>query len=153
MSVSQISTSSLLFIHQMTFEKSIPVRVQNIIHPNNIDKNFHDHSMYVVQVTIPHSSITPNITRKSATAVPSLKRLSHSKRIVSLRGAPIDLKIDSTATGSVAEISIQNNKHTKNGTGNPTTSNRKNNTIAIILADIINQNIAKIPIVFQLRSS
>jgi hypothetical protein len=34
---------------------------------------------------------------------------------VNLLGAPILLNIDKTATGSVAEIRLQNNRHTKNG--------------------------------------
>jgi hypothetical protein len=34
---------------------------------------------------------------------------------VSLLGAPIVLKIERTATGSVAEINHQKSKHTRNG--------------------------------------
>lgn len=43
---------------------------------------------------------------------------------MSLLGAHRDLKIDNTATGSVAEISHQNNKHTKNGASKPITGNK-----------------------------
>jgi len=72
---------------------------------------------------------------------------------VSLRGAHMDLKIDNTATGSVAEISIQKSRHTRNGTGKPIIGSKKNNSKATTVADIINQNIAIIPMVFQLRRS
>ena len=104
-------------------------------------------------MTIHHSSITHSTTRNSATAVPSLKRLSHSKSIVSLRGAHIDLKIDKTATGSVADIRIQKSKHTRNGTEKPKRGSKKNKSNATIIADIRSQKIANIPMVFQLRRS
>jgi hypothetical protein len=64
-------------------------------------------------VTIHHSIIIHKIIRNNATAVPSLKRLSHSNKIVSLLGAHNDLNIDRTATGSVADIITQNIKQTK----------------------------------------
>jgi hypothetical protein len=82
-----------------------------------------------------------------------LKRLSHSNNIVNLRGAHIDLKIDNTATGSVADMRIQKSKHTRKGMGNQKRGSNKNNSNATIIAEIISQNIAKIPMVFQLRKS
>ena len=81
--------------------------------------------IYVVEVTTHHSKITPRITKNNATAVPSLNRLSHSKIKANLLGAHIDLNIDNTATGSVADINAQNNKHTINGTSNQTNGNNK----------------------------
>ena len=62
-----------------------------------------------------HSKITHNTTKNKANAVQSLNKLSHSNKSVNLLGAQTDLNIDKTATGSVAEIKIQNNKQTKKG--------------------------------------
>ena len=107
-------------MYQRTFENNIHVKIQNNIHPKSIEINVHVQLKYTSQVTIHHSNITQRITTNNATAVPSLKRLSHSKRIVNLLGAHILLNIDNTATGSVADIKIQNNKHTINGTFNDT---------------------------------
>ena len=57
--------------------------------------------------------------RKSASDVPSLKRLSPSKIRESRLGAPYSLKSASTATGSVAEISAPKIRVTMNGTSKP----------------------------------
>lgn len=91
----------------------------------------------------------PSITIKNATAVPSLKRLSPSKIIVSRRGAQSFLKIANTATGSVAEIRDPKSKHTKNGIWNQRNGNKKNRAVAIRKADIKNQKIASDAMVFQ----
>jgi hypothetical protein len=107
----------------------------------------------VYQVTTHHSKITQRITRNKATAVPSLKRLSHSKRIVSLLGAQSDLNIDKTATGSVADIKTQNIKHTRKGTCIQTKGRAKNKTQDIKNADINNQNIAIDEIALQLDNN
>ena len=71
------------------------------------------------------SRISPNITKNNATAVQSLNKLSHSNSIVSLLGAPNDLNIDNTATGSVADISTQKSRHTKKGISRPKNGNKK----------------------------
>jgi hypothetical protein len=78
-----------------------------------------------------------------------LNKLSHSKISVNLLGAQIVLNIDKTATGSVAEIRLQNNKHTKNGTLNPSSGNIKYIHPAINKAEINSQNIASQLIDFQ----
>ncbi len=54
--------------------------------------------------------------KKSTTAVASLKRLSHSRIRRNLFGSPIFFAMDSTATGSVAEIIIANNIRISRGT-------------------------------------
>ncbi|MDF1682800.1 MAG: hypothetical protein P1U46_03680 [Patescibacteria group bacterium] len=82
-----------------------------------------------------------------------MKRLSHSKSIVSLLGAQSDLKIDKTATGSVAEIRTQKSKHTKKGISNQTKGNIKNKSDDIIRADINNQKTARDVIVFQFMTN
>lgn len=94
--------------------------------------------------------MTPKITKNTATAVPSLNRLSHSKISASFLGAQILLNIDNTATGSVAEIKTQNSKQIINGISNPTSGNTKNSHPAIIIADISKPKIAKAVIDFQL---
>lgn len=137
-------------IFQIIFEKITHVATQNNIHPNNIDKNFQIPRINVPEVTTVHSKITPRITRKIANAVPSLKRLSPSNISANFLGAPIDLNIDKTATGSVADIKTQNNKQIIKGISNQTTGNTKNNQNAINIAEIINQNTARELIVFQL---
>lgn len=97
-----------------------------------------------------HSKITHNITKNTATAVPSLNRLSHSNIRASFLGAQIDLNIDNTATGSVADMSTQNSKHMINGISSPTNGNTKNKPNAIIIAEINNPNIASADMDFQL---
>lgn len=134
----------------MSFEKNIQVNTQNKIHQNNILRNFQAHKIYVSPVTIHHSKITPNITKNTATAVPSLNKLSHSKISASFLGAQILLNIDNTATGSVEEINTQNNKQMINGISKPTSGNTKNNHHAIIMAEMSKPKIAKEVIDFQL---
>ena len=126
------------------------MNTQNNIQPNNIERNFQNHIKYVSPVTIHPSSITPRITRKIAKAVPSLKRLSHSKIRANFLGAPIDLKIERTATGSVADIKTQNNKQIINGICSPTRGNIAKSQNAMRMAEIIKPNIAKAVIDHQL---
>jgi hypothetical protein len=104
--------------------KSIQVKAQKSIQAKTIDKNLKVHSTKTNQLITVHSNIKAKITKNKATEVPSLKRLSHSNKIVSLLGAQSDLKIERTATGSVDEISIQNNKQTKKGISNQTKGNK-----------------------------
>ena len=80
------------------------------------------HEVIHIGVTCPSRSI-PRTTRKRARAVPSLNILSPSKMRVSLRGAPTLLKIESTATGSVAEIRDQKSKQTIKGISRPKNGN------------------------------
>jgi hypothetical protein len=126
------------------------VITQKIIHPNNIDKNFPNPSKYVSHVTILPSNITPSITRNTARAVQSLNKLSPSNISANFLGAQIDLNIDNTATGSVADINTQNKRQIINGISSPTNGNTKNNPNAIIIAEISRPNIASAHMVFQL---
>lgn len=139
-------------IHPIIFENNTPVKAPNAIPQNNIETKDQNPMIYVSSVIIPPSKITQRITRKRATAVPSLKRLSPSNMSASLLGAHIDLNIARTATGSVAEISEPNNKHTINGTCNPRNGKRKKSPVAMSNAEISNQKIANPEIDFQLLS-
>ncbi len=65
------------------------------------------------------TAIISRMIRKSASDVPSLKRLSPSKIRARRFGAPYSLKSASTATGSVAEISAPKRSVTMNGSGKP----------------------------------
>jgi hypothetical protein len=68
---------------------------------------------------------------------------------VSLLGAQIVLNIESTATGSVAEISHQNKRHTRKGISNPTRGRMKYIAIAIKTVEIKSQTTARSEIDFQ----
>ena len=59
--------------------------------------------------------ITVRITMKSAIALPSLKRLSHSKSVLSLFGIHTSRNIPRVVAVSVADMSAQNRKNTING--------------------------------------
>jgi hypothetical protein len=139
----------LFFIFQIILEKRIQVKAQNNIHHNAIDKNeivqcINSHVLIVV-----HSKIIHNTTKNKANAVQSLNKLSHSNINANLLGAPILLKIDNTATGSVAEINVQNNKQTKKGISKFIIGKIKYNPIQINIDDIINQKTANELIIFQ----
>ena len=84
------------------------------------------------------------ITAKSATEVPSLNKLSHSKISASRFGAPTDLKILRTATGSVALMSAAKSKHTRNGISRPNTQSMKYIPILIISVDISSHTTARV---------
>lgn len=124
-----------------------------IIPQITIERKLRVHSKYVLEVTIHHSRITHKITKNNATAVQSLKRLSHSKSIVNLLGAQSDLNIANTATGSVEDIKTQNNKQTKKGISSQINGNAKNNQKAIKNHDISNQNTANHVIAFQFKTN
>lgn len=100
-------------MYQSVLLKSIQVKVQNKIQPKSIDKNFQIHSKIVKFVKSHQCIIIDKTTTNKATAVPSLNKLSPSNIVVSLLGAHNFLKIDKTATGSVAEISAQKSKQTR----------------------------------------
>lgn len=95
--------------------------------------------------------IIHKITVNRAIAIQSLNKLSPSKIVVSLRGIQTDLKIDNTATGSVAEISEPKSKQTKKGIEKPIKGKRKNKLIAIKNVEIKNQNIDNNQIDFQFK--
>lgn len=124
------------------------MKLPNNIPPIIIDANEPNPSKYVAEDISP-LKIIHKITRNNAKEVPSLKRLSHSKISVSLLGAPILLNIESTATGSVAEIKLQNNKHTKNGISKPSKGKIKYIAPPITNADIKSPKMAKLLIDFQ----
>jgi len=92
-----------------------------------------------IPIIIPHTIITTNCaiplnatppskyppiiisisTKKNATAVPSLNKLSHSNIRLNLCGVPKSLNNASTATGSVAEIITPNSNEIIIGTSIP----------------------------------
>lgn len=122
--VKVISANSLFFIIHRIFENNTQKNIQNIIHQINIDKNDIKPSQKTDVCIIHHSKIIHKITKNKANAVQSLNKLSHSNNKISLLGAHTALKMDKTATGSVAEIKTQNNKHTKNGISNQINGNK-----------------------------
>lgn len=131
------------------FEKIIQVIAQNTIPQRAIDVKDANHSKNVPPLILFHSIAIAKTTKNKAKAVQSLNKLSHSKIRVSLLGAHIDLNNAKTATGSVAEIKAQNNKHTINGISNPIKGNKKNNAQAIINAEITSHITARVKIDFQ----
>ena len=106
--------ASLFDIFQIIFENIIQVMLQNMIHPIIIDRK--DPNPHIIELpdTV-HSNIIHKTTKNNASEVQSLNKLSHSKINVNLLGAHIILKSESTATGSVADIRLQNNKQTIKG--------------------------------------
>lgn len=144
-----ISTSSLFCIFHNTLENNTHEAVQNINHPINIERKDQNHDRSILFSMTHHCTIIPSMMTNNATDVPSLKRLSHSKINASLLGAPTDLNIDKTATGSVALISEANNKHTKKGIKNQANEKIKYKRDDIMKVDINNPKIANQDIVFQ----
>lgn len=105
----------MFLIFQSIFEKSIHVPSQKTIHPSIIDAKARNQLLIVIAFIAVPSIIMAIITAKSATEVPSLNKLSHSKISASLLGAPTLLNMLRTATGSVALMSAAKSKQTKNG--------------------------------------
>ncbi len=141
--VNVISTDSLFLIFSIIFEKIAQVNIQNTIHQKNIDENDKIHSDKTEKSICLLSDKIHKITKKSAIAVQSLKRLSHSNTHINLLGAQTDLKSDNTATVSVADIIAQNNKHTIKGIFIHKNHKLKNIIIAINKTDIINQTMER----------
>jgi hypothetical protein len=139
----------LFFIFSIAFEKSIHVNDQNNIHHIAIVRNDSVQLANSHIFTVVPSSITHRTSKNNARAVQSLNKLSHSNIKANLLGAHILLNIDNTATGSVADISVQKSKHTINGISNHIKGKRKNSSSAITSEEIISQTTAKEPIVFQ----
>ena len=144
-----ISTSSLFCIFHNTFENNTHETVQNINHPINIERKDQNHDSNILFSITPHCTIIPSIMTNNATDVPSLKRLSHSKINASLLGAPTDLNIDKTATGSVALMSEANNKHTKYGTKNHANEKMKYRRVEITKVEINKPKTARPDMVLQ----
>jgi hypothetical protein len=150
--VRPISTDSSFLIFSSIFEKSIHITTQNMSPHNTIHKNERKPNPILAHVNSP-LRIIHKMIKKNASAVPSLNILSHSNISASLRGAPTDLKIDSTATGSVAEIIHPNNKQTKKGIFKPSKGKIKYSPHATINAEIKSPNTAKLAIDFQFAKS
>ena len=112
-------------ISLIILEKINQVNHQNIIQPKNIDQNVSSQVQNVVKSKCFQLEITQSITINKAREVQSLNKLSHSKIVTSLLGAQTDLNNDKTATVSVAEIRLQNNKQTIYGTWNQNNGNTK----------------------------
>lgn len=136
-------------MYQTTLLKSIHINPPNKNHHKTIDKKLKLQLKKVQELIIHHSRISHKITKKRATEVQSLKRLSHSNNIVSLLGAQSDLNIDKTATGSVEEIKVQKSKQTKNGISKPKNGKIKYKEVETIIAEISNQKTANQVIAFQ----
>jgi hypothetical protein len=144
-----ISRASLFFIFHITFENKTHVKPQNSIQPKAIDRKDKVQCAKSPEFIVVHSNIIHKTTRNRAKAVPSLNKLSHSNIRASLLGAQILLNIESTATGSVAEISVQKSKQTIKGISKPINGNKKNSPAHITNDEIINQKTANEPIIFQ----
>ncbi len=146
--VNVISIASLFDIFQIIFEKIIQVMLQNMIHPIIIDRKDPNHPIIELPDKV-HSNIIHKTTKNKASEVQSLNKLSHSKINVNLLGAHIILKSESTATGSVSDIWLQNNKQTIKGIWNQIRGKIKNKATAINAADIKSQKTASAVILFQ----
>ena len=97
---------------------------------------------------------TPRITRKNASAVPSLKRLSHSKIRFNLRGTPISLNMLKAAAVSVDEIRAPKRSETINGISMPIHQKTNLKTTAIKKAERTSETIerALIDLIFRINS-
>jgi hypothetical protein len=128
-------------------EKRIHSAEPKIIHSTIIHINCQIH-VKILSIHDFQLNIVASVTKKSAIAVQSLKRLSHSKIRRSLFGTHKVLKSDSTATGSVADIIIHNKKHKEKGISYPI-SHEKNQTHThiseeqIIIQTVANHRIGK----------
>lgn len=147
-SVRDISTGSLFLTIQIIFENATQKNHPKIIHQTTMQKNDKNQLVNTAHPVV-HSSITHRTTKNKARAVPSLKRLSHSNMSVSLLGAHRLLKIERTATGSVAETRDQKSKHTKNGISKPKNGKIKKSQKAIKKAEIKSHIIARPVMDFQ----
>ena len=150
--VSPISTDSLFLIFSNIFEKRKPIKSQKNIPQNIILKKESTPSPMAHPVSSP-CRIIHSITKKRASEVPSLNILSPSNIRARRRGAPTDLNIESTATGSVEEIRAQNRRQTKKGICNPRNGKIKKRILAISIVDISISISGKLPIVLQFLKS
>ena len=102
----------------MALENIIHNDIPRSIPPATMTKKVRIHFPIVALVNTHDCNISSTI-KNTATAVPSLKRLSHSKISVNLLDIHRSLKIERTATGSVDAITIPNRNNTDNGIANP----------------------------------
>lgn len=109
-----ISDTALFFIYLSHNEKIIHNTEPSSIHNTIIHTNCQIH-VNILSIHHFQLNIVANVTRKSAIAVQSLKRLSHSKIRRSLFGTHNVLNSDNTATGSVADMIIHSKKHSDSG--------------------------------------
>lgn len=100
-----ISATALLLIYLSVKEKMTPKKLHNAIPHRIIQANCQIPVKKLTAVNHPWRSVATT-TRKSAIAVPSLKRLSHSNMRRSLLGTQRFLNSEMTATGSVALMMI-----------------------------------------------
>lgn len=154
-----ISADSEFLIFQIIFENITQHKTQNSIHQitieakdknpsaNNVELTTSRLSLAFISIIIPKSSI------KTANAVQSLKRLSHSNINASLLGAHIDLNNARTATGSVADINIQNSKQTSKGTSSQTSGKTKYISQPMIQAASKSPKTARVNMIFQFCKS
>ncbi len=120
--VSVMLAVSFSLHHPMSFANIPPINAPNATPPIIMIVKLKIPKPTVGNPWKPKSTISRS-TKKSATDVASLKRLSPSKTSDSLRGAPYSLKSASTATGSVAEMSAPKRSVTASGTANPRSAN------------------------------
>lgn len=146
--VNAISRFSFHLTFSMSFEKASHMNEPNIIHHISIQRN---ESIQVMteEVSTVQLFTTSSITKKSASAVQSLKRLSHSNIRTNLLGAQNCLNKDKTATGSVEDIIVQNSKVTSIGTLIHTNASANLSANQIKNVEISNHNTARSQIDFQ----
>jgi len=141
--VSVISTCSLLLIRLITVANSIPNTVHKIIHHMTIIPKSPNHHQISQASNIPLENIS-NMTRNTATAIPSLNKLSHSKMSHNLLGTQRSLNIASTATGSVDEIMTPNKSMTCIGICIPANHNKYHHHHHTIIVEIVSPTIASV---------
>gem|GEM_PF-590301 len=144
--VNVISTASLFFICLMALENNIHKLIPKAIPPATMTKKVKSPITIVWLVNTPERSISMRM-KNTATAVPSLKRLSHSNNKLNLLDIHKSLNIANTATGSVDAIIIPNKNITDTGIANPIHPSIQPERYAITVAAISSPNIAIVQIV------
>lgn len=144
--VKLISTASLFFIYCIPLAKTNQQILHNIIQPSTIQINVKIHIQILPDDSTALFCIKLNTIKNIATAVQSLKRLSHSNMSWSLLGIQISLKIANTATGSVDEIITPNKNRTIYGISIPTRQSMKNKGTLISTDERISQKVASVQI-------
>lgn len=130
----------------MSTEKRIHTTTQRIIQPMTIILKLQIHERSVCELNV-CAFMSSSRTRKSARDVPSLKRLSPSKRRRSLFGTHISLKIARTATGSVDEMIIPKSSIRTRGMSNPINERSHRHPTQIVTVEIRTPKIASVRIV------
>lgn len=147
-----ISTGCIVFIFPSKREKRVPINRPKTIPHRIMQAKFHPAQITFEDVRFP-SKMIHRTSIKRARAVPSLKILSPLKSSISLRGAPKFSNIESTATGSVADMIVPKRRQTRKGIGNPMRENRKYNHRDIREAEIRREKRESIVILFQFFKS